>query len=242
MEKINLLQINPRDYDNKLLGPQDILPWFEAEKAFWQYQGEPSFKRPHAQLTSGLCSNGFFDCLRVLRYPNITEILGRQLAKKLRLRFEIENIKVDWVVSSPYAGITFGHEAAKALGAIFMMAEKDPTDPNTKKMVWPRMTIPTGANVLQVEELITTSGTLREVRGAVEKGNPEKPINFLPFVGALVYRPPELPIEHSGSQVIALITKEMQNFKPIDCPYCQVGSPRVQPKFHWRELIGDVRA
>lgn len=234
MKKIDLGQISSRDYENRLLRPEEILSWFRNENAYWIYDGEPSPKKAHAELTSGLCSNGFFDCLLVLRYPNIAEILGRQLGE-----ISMERIgRVDWVVSSSYAAITFGHEVAKTLGAIFMLVEKDPDDPKGKKMVWRRMTIPAEAQVLQVEELISTSGTFKEVRRAVEDGNSVKPVNFISSVEALIHRPPKLPIEYDGRRVIAVIEKEIQAFDPKECPYCAVGSPRYRPKIHWAELTG----
>lgn len=236
MRKIDLRWISPRCYDDELLTASDILRWFENEDAYWIYEGEPSPEKAHAELTSGLCSNGFLDCLLVLRYPNVAEILGRQLARHRQAGGWAK--QVDWVVSSSYAAITFGHEVAKALGAIFMLVEKDPADPKGKRMVWRRMTIPAGAKVLQIEELITTSGTFKEVRRAVEEGQPNDPVDFIPTVGVLVHRPPKLSVEYDGRRVIALIEKEIQAFKPEECPYCKVGSPRYRPKTHWDKLIG----
>jgi len=240
MGKIDLRRINPRDYDNKVLTPQEILTWFKNEDAYWYYQGKPSPEKPHAELTSGLHSDGFFDCLKILRYPNIAEILGRQLYQLLLINGWLGPNDVDWVVSSSYAAITFGHEVAKAFGAIFMMTEKDEKD--SRKMVWRRMTIPTEAHVLQVEELITTSGTLQEVYRAVNKGNTVKP-NFWGPIGTLVHRPPKLPAlyqsEFGGRQVVALVEKEIHTFDPfLGCPYCKVGSPFYRPKTHWAELTG----
>jgi len=240
MKKLDLRLINPRDYDDKIMTPEEILAWFQNENAYWVYEGEPDPKKPHAELTSGLCSDGFFDCLKILRYPNIAEILGHQLAKRLIHNGWLSHGQVDWVVSSSYAAITFGHETAKSLGAIFMMTEKDEKDP--KKMVWRRMTIPNNTHVFQVEELITTSGTFQEVYRAVKEGNSEKFVNFLGPVGALVHRPPKLPIVYEGAfggrQVVALIEKEVRAFRPEECPYCKIGSFRYRPKTHWAELTG----
>lgn len=240
MEKIDLRLINPRDYDGVVLRAEEILLWFDNENAYWAYQGEPSPEKAHAELTSGLCSDGFFDCLLVLGYPNVAEILAQQLVFRLAANTGIKKFGIDWVISSSYAAITFGHEVAKALGAIFMLAEKDQADPKGKKMIWPRRTIPAGARILQAEELITTSGTFKEVRRAVEEGNAVKDINFIPTVAALVHRPSELPIEYDGRQVVAVIEKEIQNFDPKkgECRYCNVGSPRYRPKTHWKELTG----
>jgi hypothetical protein len=237
MDKIDLWRLNPRDYESKNLTSEEILAWFENEDAYWSYQEEPNPGRPHAELTSGLCSDGFFDCLQVLRYPNIAEILARQLRQRIMLREHMIPLYGHlWVVSSSYAAITLGHEVAKAMKAIFMMAEKDEKDP--KKMVWRRMTIPDTVRVLQVEELVTTSQTFQEVRRAVEEGNAVKPVNFIPTVGALVHRPPKLPVDYNGRRVVALIEKEIRVYKPEECPYCAVGSPRYRPKTHWLELTG----
>ncbi len=238
MEKIDLRLINPRDFDGVVLAPQEILSWFDNENAYWGYDGEPSAAKAHAELTSGLCSDGFFDCLQVLRYPNIAEILGRQLFWRLTAPGWVKPGEVDWVVSSSYAAITFGHEVAKALGAVFMLAEKDQNDPAGKKMSWRRMTIPADAKILQVEELITTSGTFKEVRRAVEEGNAVKPVDFISAVGVLIHRPSKLPIEYEGRKVVAVIEKEIRNFDPKECPYCKAGSPRYRPKTHWSELTG----
>ena len=106
-------------------------------------------------------------------------------------------------------------------------------------MLWQRMNIPAGAVVLQVEELITTSGTFKEVRRAIQEGNPEI-VTFVPVIGALVHRPEKLPMEYGGLKVIALIEREVHSFQPTptECPFCGVGSKRLRPKKNWDELTG----
>lgn len=225
------LTINPRNFDGKRLSQEEILHWFDLCDAVWLHDGDP--KKPHAELISGMCSNGYFDCLRVLRHPNLNEVLVRQLTRKLKTH-GIE--KVPWVIGSPYAAITFSYEVAKHLGAIHAFVEKDPSDSEQRRMLWRRMTIPEGDQVLQVEELITTLTTTNEVRRAVEEGNSE-PVSFIPIVGALVHRPPKLPVDYGDRKVIALIEKEVWAVEP-PCSLCQAGSPRYRPKTHWKELTG----
>lgn len=224
--------IPPDSYLNVDLPLEGIMRWFEQCDAAWVHDGDP--KKPHAELTSGKCSNAFFDCLRVLRHPNLCQILANQLFRKLQA-FGIK--EADWVVGSAYAAITFSYEVAKLFGATHGFVEKDPKDPDGKRMLWSRMTIPAGARVLQVEELITTIGTTREVRRAVLEGNAEKPVNFLPVVGVLVHRPPKLPAAYGDFQVIAVIEKEVWAVDP-PCDLCKAGSARYRPKTHWKELTG----
>ncbi|MEW5907664.1 MAG: hypothetical protein AB1643_00560 [Patescibacteria group bacterium] len=147
--------------------------------------------------------------------------------------------RVDWVIGSPMAGITFAHDVARAISApINMCVEKDPTDPKGKKMIWKRMAIPEGDSVLQIEELTTTAHTLNEVERAIREGNPN-PVNFLPYVGILVHRPPKLPIDYYGKRlIVALIEKEIWAVPPEECALCKQGSKRLRPKTHWKELTG----
>lgn len=200
--------------------------------AIWIHDGDP--KSPHAELTSGKCSNGFFNCLKALKYINLNEIFAYHLAQKIRE--EIGEERVDWVLGSPMAGITFGYAVARHLGApIFMFAEKDPSDKN--RMLWQREIIPAGDNVLQIEELITTAKTLNAVQAAVEEGNPY-PVNWLPVIGVFVHRPAKLPVTHYGNRkVVALFEKEIWAKDP-PCELCLAGSSRYRPKTHWPELTG----
>lgn len=223
--------LKPRDFEERNLSQEEILHLFNLCDAVWFHDGDPH--KPHAELVSGECSNGYFNCSLVLCYPNLNEILARQLARKLNA----QGIKkVLWVIGSPYAAITFSYEVAKSLGARHVFVEKDPKDPTGKRMVWRRMTIPAGDEVLQAEELITTAYTTNEVKRAVEEGN-SGPVNFLPTVGALVHRPPKLPADHGGRRVVALIEKEIWAVEP-PCHLCRAGSPRYRPKSHWKELTG----
>jgi len=228
-----LRKLDPRHF-GEILSQRAILEWFDICHAVWIHSGNP--REPHAELTSGGCSNGFFDCMRVLRYPNLNEILARQLAVRLISRLDK---KIDWVIGSPYGAITFSYEVARVLGAVHGFVEKDPTDPKGKRMVWRRMIIPKGSVVLQIEELITAGGTFKEVRRAVVEGN-EYPVNFLSIVGALVHRSPRLPADYGDREVIALVEKEIWAVDQSDCPLCRRGSPRYRPKSNWEKLTGRV--
>ena len=223
---------DPRHYDDKILTSDDVLSWFDVYDAVWVYDASNP-EAPHAELSSGKCSNGFFDCMRVLRNPRLCEILGFQLARKLK---EAGVKKVDWVIGSPYAAITFSHEVAKAYNAIAAFAEKDPSDPKGKKMIWRRMQIPKDAVVLQVEELITTSGTFVDVCRAVNEGNYE-PVNWLSIVGTLVHRPPKLPVDYNGIEIVSLIEQVVWAVD-APCRLCNAGSPRYRPKANWAKLTG----
>lgn len=228
------LNLKPSDFQNTLIKEVEILKMFESLGASWVHSGDP--KDPHAELTSGKCSNGFFDCGRVLKYFNLSEILAHQLARKIKKY--LHNKKVDVVIGSPMAGITFAHDVGRALGArIYHFTEKDLTD--SKKMIFKREKIGKGMLVLQIEELVTTSHTTIEVQEAINSAH-DYPILWLPVIGMLVHRPPHMVEAYGGRKVIALVEKEVWAVDPSECPLCKQGSTRYRPKTHWAELTGKV--
>ena len=218
-------------YDDYDFSTKELVQMFEMCEAFWMHDGDPS--RPHAELTSGKCSNGFIDTLRVLKYRKLSQLLAGQLARKIRT---ISASRIDITIGSPMAGIYFADDLGEALGApMRMFAEKNPKNPG--KMLWNCVKLWHKCNVLQVEELTTTAKTLNEVFYAVNEGNGDEWVSWLPYVAILVHRPPKLPVTHYGSrQVIALIEKEIWAVDPADCPLCAAGSKRLRPKQNWAEL------
>jgi len=228
--KQDLLYHDPYSFRKQTLNKETILEWFDQCDAAWMHDGD--VKKPHAKLRSGKCSNGYFNCSLILCYPNICQILGYQLGQ---LFLSENGFNPDWVVSSSYAAIIFGHEVAKTLGAKFGFTEKDPEDP--KKQIWKRFTIPENSRVLQVEELITTSSTFKAVRQAIEKENSET-VDFCDTVCTLVHRPPKLPIDYDDRIVLALVEEEVWAIEPENCPLCKAGSECLEAKKNWAKLTG----
>ena len=233
-----LLKLDPEEFDGKVLTQEEVLHWFKLLDAAWIHDGDPT--KPHAELISGMCSDAFFECQKALERPKINKTLARQLAP-LIMKSGIKKTDVDWVIGSPYADITFSYEIADIFDAVHGFPEKDPTDPKGKRLVWRRRTIPAGSNVLQVEELTTTSKTFKKVRRAVIEGNSE-PVNFLSTIGVLIHRPPELPIEYeidgTKIKIVALVEKRVWAADPSQCLLCKAGSKRYRPKENWEKLTG----
>ena len=225
---------NPIDYCNPLwVIEEDFVSEVLGKcNAIWEYSGNP--ERAHVELSGGKCSNGFFNCLKALKFINLNEIFAYHLATKIRK--EIGDVPINWVIGSPMAGITYSHAVARHLGAdIHMFTEKDPKVKG--RMLWEREVIPEGDSVLQIEELITTSKTLNNVQAGVERDNPY-PVNWISVIGTFVHRPDKLPVTHYGDRkVISLFEREVWAVE-YPCKLCEEGSPRYRPKTNWEELTG----
>lgn len=199
--------------------------------ASWVYQGLPG--EPHALLTSGLHSDGYFNVNAVTQFPNLCKNLAGKLINRSMLDW-LGSKDVDVVVSSSFAAITFGAEVAGQLDAMFVFTEK-----NGKDQIWTgRFELPAGVQVLQVEDLITTLSTTKKVKEAVSKANPE--IEFLEnngktLVATVVHRPVKLS-EYPDYEVIPLMELEIHNWESGECPLCEEGSYALRPKPSWQEF------
>ena len=61
----------------------------------------------HFCLTSGLHSNIYFQCAKLYQYPEITEELGKRLAKALK------DVEFDTIVAPAIGAMIIGYETAK---------------------------------------------------------------------------------------------------------------------------------
>ena len=210
---------------------EEILEIYRRYDAVWfyDYNGRPT--APHVELTSGSCSDGYINSSLVISDPAACGFLASELAKPIKSM----GIEPAWIVGSAYAAITFSYELARVMGARHGFVEKDPADP--KRMHWPRLTIPRDVPIFQCEELITTLQTTREVRYAITAENRELPVQFLPYVVTVIYRPPSKGLIGS-IEVIKLAEHVIRTWQPKYCPLCAAGSPRFRPKEHWAELTG----
>ncbi|MFB3776220.1 MAG: orotate phosphoribosyltransferase [Bryobacteraceae bacterium] len=171
----------------------------------------------HFRLTSGLHSPEYLQCALVLQHTALAERLGRELAGKVREI--IGAAPVDLVASPAIGGLIVGHEAARALGARFVFAERA----GDGKMTLRRgFTADAGAAAVVIEDVVTTGGSTREV------------VDLLAASGARVLAAGSI-VDRSGGQVAvgvpraALLTLQVVAYPPDDCPLCREGLPVTKP-------------
>lgn len=127
----------------------------------------------HFLLTSGRHSDKYLQCAKVFQYPKISEMMSKIIADE----FFLDHIDV--VIGPAIGGIIFAYEVARQLGARALFAERE----NAVMTLRRGFELNQGENVLVVEDVTTTGGSVAEVinlakrYGAVVKG-----------VGALVDR------------------------------------------------------
>ncbi len=107
----------------------------------------------HFVLTSGRHSDTYFQCARVLQFPEYLSAFSLMIADEFR-----EN-DPDVVISPAIGGIVLGTEVGTQLGCRTIFAER-----KEGKMVLRRgFSLEKGEKVLIVEDVVTTGGSVKEV-------------------------------------------------------------------------------
>lgn len=166
----------------------------------------------HFQLTSGLHSNQYFQCAKVLQYPKYLHLLCGEIAK----HFEYAEIEV--VVSPAIGGVVVGTEVGRMLQARTVFAERK----DGKMELRRGFELRPGERVLAVEDVVTTGGSLFEIVDLIKKANAT-----LAGVGYIVDR--------SNGKVtfdakhFSVLQMDVVAHKPDECPMCKQGSPVTKP-------------
>lgn len=169
--------------------------------------------RGHFKLTSGLHSDEYCQCAKVLEHPEMAAELGGMLADLYR------GERVDVVVSPAIGGIVIGHEVAKSLGVRSLFAERGESG-----MAFRRgFRIAQGERVLIIEDVVTTGGSVKEVAEAVAAAGGET-VGF----GFIMDRSRQ-PLDLPGPTKALLEGRKMEIYQPDSCPLCEAGVPVEKP-------------
>ncbi len=115
----------------------------------------------HFILSSGLHSNRYIQCAKLLSFPNYSKKICSSLSKKIKNKFK----KIDLILSPAIGGIIIGYEIGKLLNKETIFCERI-----KKKFVLRRgFKIKKNSNVLIVEDVITTGKSSMECVSLIKK-------------------------------------------------------------------------
>jgi orotate phosphoribosyltransferase len=183
-----------------------------AERVLQLLRHTEALLEGHFLLTSGLHSDSYVQCAKVLQYPQHAEALGRWIADAFR------HTMVDVVVSPAIGGIVIGQEVARALGARALFGERQQGGMALRR----GFSIMPQEQVLVVEDVTTTGGSVREIIALVQQHQ-----GTVVGVGTI--------LDRSGGSIDfavpqhALATLNIINYPPEACPFCRQGSAPEKP-------------
>ena len=115
----------------------------------------------HFVLTSGRHSATYFQCAKVLQYPEYLTLFAREIAD------HFERKAIDAVISPAIGGVVIGTEVGRQLGVKTIFTERKDGAMKLRR----GFEIEEGENILIIEDVITTGGSVKEVIDIVNKYN-----------------------------------------------------------------------
>jgi orotate phosphoribosyltransferase len=166
----------------------------------------------HFKLTSGLHSRNYFQCAKVLQYPEYNELLAQLIAD------HFAGSEIDVVIAPAVGGIVTGQEVGRQLGKRTIFAERQDGAMTLRR----GFAVAPGEKVLVCEDVVTTGGSVREV------------VELMKQSGAVVVGVGFI-VDRSGGKVdfgckqFSAFAMEVETFQPGICPMCAEGLPVEKP-------------
>lgn len=168
----------------------------------------------HFQLTSGLHSPHYFQCAKVLQYPEYATALCGAIAAHFK------NIRIDAVIAPALGGIVVGQEVGRQLGVRTMFTERQ----NGEMQLRRGFTIAAGERLLVCEDVVTTGGSVFEVINIVTALG-----GVIAGVGYIVDRSGGTVTFEADAGQFATLRMDVIAYQPDACPLCRKGVPAVKP-------------
>ena len=166
----------------------------------------------HFLLTSGRHSDRYFQCAKVLQYPEHTEKLCKMIANNFR------QAEIDTVIAPAIGGLVVGQEVARQLNKRFIFAERE-----DKKLSLRRgFTLEEREKVLVCEDVVTTGGSVFEIIDIVKNSKAE-----VVGVGFIVDR--SNGKVNFGYPQFSTLKMDVVSYLPDECPLCREDVELVKP-------------
>jgi orotate phosphoribosyltransferase len=176
------------------------------------FQKTGALLQGHFLLTSGRHSNVYFQCAKVLQYPEYNEKVCSIIADFFK------SFEIDTVISPAIGGIVVGQEVARQLNKRSIFAERE-----DKALTLRRgFSLSEGEKVLVCEDVVTTGGSVYEVIDIVKNSGAK-----LVGVGFIVDR--SNGKVNFGYPQVSTLKIDATSFLPNDCELCKQGVQLVKP-------------
>ncbi len=190
------------------------MPMTEAE-VLEAFKDSQALLSGHFELRSGLHSDQYFQCAKVLQWPVRTARLCGELAERVRAA----GWRPETVIAPAMGGLFVGHELARSLQVRSIFAEKDAAG----KLVLRRgFHFHPGERVLVAEDVVTRGGRVQET------------IDIVRHLGGVVQGVAVL-VDRSGgaaalgAPMLSLLKLTPVTWEPAACPLCRAGGKPEHP-------------
>jgi len=172
----------------------------------------------HFLLTSGRHSDVYFEKFRVLEHPEVLSALCGEIAAWGRSAIRDSRSEIDLVAGPTTGGIIIAFEVARQMGLPALYVESE----GGVKKLRRGAQVPTGANVLVVDDVLTTGKSVFEVIDVIRAAGGE-----IAGVAVLIDRaetPPDFGVHYFAAYKV-----QAQSFAPHEVPDWLSAIPITKP-------------
>ncbi len=174
--------------------------------------------RGHFELRSGLHSERYFQCARLLQHPRVTARLCEALVAGLDGGLRRGDGAVQTVIAPAMGGIVIGHEVARHLDVRSIFAEKE----DGRLVLRRGFTVGEGERFLVAEDVVTRGGRVQET------------IDIVRAAGGVVAAVAVLVDRSGGTAAFGVPLHSLLRITPVtwasaECPLCARGEPLAHP-------------
>ena len=179
----------------------------------------------HFLLSSGRHSDRYFQCAKLLQYPDKAQAALEPVAEKIKADIKTGKIKVDIIAGPAMGGIIAAWEVARQLWLPSIFTERDE---NGNMVLRRGFEIQNGQSILIVEDVVTTGKSSRECAAALEKAGA-----VITGLACVVDRRSEEtskePLIISSEFFYPAVKLNAGNWDACECALCKQGVPVVKP-------------
>jgi orotate phosphoribosyltransferase len=173
----------------------------------------------HFLLSSGRHSDRYFQCARLLQYPDRAAAALTEVVARIRADIDAGKLAVDAVVGPAMGGIIVAYELGRQLGLPAFFTERDDTGAMALRRGFE---VTPGLRILIAEDVVTTGKSSLESARALEAAG-----------GKVVALACVVDRRASGIEVswplYAATKVEVANWEADACDLCAQGLPAVKP-------------
>lgn len=176
----------------------------------------------HFLLSSGKHSSQYFQCARLLQYPDKAAIVISQVTERLNTDIANGKIEIDSVIGPAMGGIVVAYELGRQLGKPAFFTERD----DTGKMTLRRgFKIKPGEKIIIAEDVITTGKSTLETASYIQEMG-----GIVVAAICVVDRRPEDAEEPFPWPLYAALRQPAVLWDADDCDLCKEGkTPAIKP-------------
>lgn len=184
-----------------------------------EFMDAKAILKGHFILSSGLHSDTYLQCARVLMNPARADRLCKALAEKVKATL---GTVPDMVVAPAMGGVVVGYEMGRQLGIETIFCERE----NGVFALRRGFEIPKGAKVLLVEDVVTTGKSSLEAVECIKAHGGEVVAEASLINRSGVDNPMPFPL-------ISLLKLEVATFDENNVPAHLANTPAVKPGSRW---------